>query len=146
MASQLSKEDQATQRLASRQAARESRLLGDGLARLRAGRAPTKTQLPFVQQWLAGHDNEVKALKADAQAARIDRDILDGHYRRLIATSNSVFDVLREFGIRLYSKTDDNHGWEGEIDEIKGGQEGYASFADALRAALQWRIALVEIR
>lgn len=50
------------------------------------------------------------------------------------------FEVLRGFGIRLYGKGEDDHEWECEVGEIKGGNAGYGSFADALRAALEWRI------
>jgi predicted alpha-1,6-mannanase (GH76 family) len=140
MNNQLSNEDQATQRTARRQAARANRLQSDGLRRLREGRAPTKAQLPFVQQWLIGHDNEIVALKGAVASERAEKDYIDSLYRRLIPQYNAVFDALCEFGIRCYTKADDNHGWEGEVHDIKGGQEGYDGFEEALRAALQWRI------
>ena|ERR1043165_6448886 len=140
------KEDQAAQRLAERKAARANRLLNDGLRRLREGKAPTKVQMPFVQAWLAKQDNEVKKLKKEASQARIGEEIAKEHWERIAIETNTIFEVLREFGIRLYGKGEDDHEWQGEVDEIKGGEAGYASFADALRAALAWRIALVEIR
>ena len=142
----ISKEDQAAQRLAHRQAARASRLQSDGLARLREGKAPTKVQLPFIQQYILSQDDEVKALNEDLANERADRNYTERLYHRVISKWNTVFDVLRLVGIELYAKADDNHGWHGEVGESKGGQEGYGSFEEALRAALEWRIALVAIR
>lgn len=133
----LSKEDQ---RLADRQVARADRLLSDGLRRLREGKAPTKVQLPYVQQWLLSQDAEVKAYKKIAEQAQIGEEIANGHWQRIAASTNTIFGVLREFGIRLYGKGEDDHEWECEVGETKGGKAGYGSFAEALRAALEWRI------
>jgi hypothetical protein len=135
------KESQAAERLARRQAARASRLLSDGLARLREGKAPTKAQLPFVQQWLLSQDNQIQALKEVADSERAGKAYAEWLYRRLVPEWNSVIDVLREFGLEFYEKADEGRQWDGKVgDEIVEHREGYGSLAEALRAALEWRI------
>lgn len=63
--------------------------------------------------------------------------IVEEHLQKRIQQWYSFFAILEEFDIKLYERTD-SHGWcSGSRDK---GEDGFASLADALRAALAWRI------
>lgn len=126
-------ENQASHRAASH----DRRLLTDGLARLGEGKAPTRTQLPLVQEYMQGHRAEIDRLKQAVKGAEIEKSVVEEHLQRFIPQWNSIFGVLKEFDVTLYEGKG-SHGWSSANGNE--GEDGFESLADALRSALAWRI------
>lgn len=127
------------ERKAEREALHSRDLLEDGLHRLREDSNPTRAQRPHVQRYLVGIDEERARHLRATERAIADKEYAERLYAHIVPMWNSVVEALRSIGIDYFERGG-QHEWrckiEGKIEE----QGGYASEADAIKAALEWRI------
>jgi hypothetical protein len=122
--------------------AREGNLLSAGLERLRQGQAPTPTQSGPVGAYLRAFEEQMEALRRRAREHEIDAEGWQHRYERIALEWNGICKALAELGIELFYRSGWEWTWRGDDvgpAPVSSGQ-GYGDAAQALQAALRWRI------